>query len=548
MVPSIYINLEDDVSRIVTRLKREKAEELVLVCPKRCFLFNDSINLRLLKKQVDLLKKNVSILTMDEKGQTYAKEAGFEIKFLPKNTKTQPGFSDINLQKNSEEVHAEPRKTIALKKKTDSEPKAPAKIVKGKTKLASMVPSVTVSDHIFPSVSKEVHFEETKNSSHKALWVFLVLTIISALTVFFVVLPKADIIITPKSESLVRELEITFAESVKEVDAVRLVIPALKVSQTLEAQGKFQSQGKKSVGNPSSGSIKIYNFTGSPINLKANTTTLKVGSKSYTLSSDIVLLPPTKYKNSTTKEIDEQSLGEPVEIVAIEGGEDYNIPAGTRIEISNQVFGSRPQVLYAKAYTAITGGTTRYLSFVSEQDISKAQESLSLKALASLNEELQKSGSVLIEKSYTYEVTEFKTDKPAGTQTPNFEATLKLKIEGLTFKTEDLQKVVSERVGQTLSLNKELSLPSESKIEPKVKTLDLSTSYGVLSTRFEGKAWYKLELSDLSKDLVGKSPEEVNSIISKGLEVERVDITLAPSWQKQMPWWKNKIEVSTQKN
>lgn len=548
MVPSIYINLEDDVSRIVTRLKREKAEELVLVCPKRCFLFNDSINLRLLKKQVDLLKKRVSILTMDEKGQTYAKEAGFEIKFLPKNTKTQPGFSDINLQKNSEEVHTEPRKTIALKKNTDSEPKALIKVAKGKRKMATMVPSVTVSDHIFPSVSKEVHFEETKNSSHKALWVFLVLAVISALAVFFVVLPKADIVITPKSENLVRELEITFAESIKEVDAVRLVIPALKVSQTLEAQGKFQSQGKKSVGNPSSGSVKIYNFTGSPINLKANTTTLKVGSKSYSLNSDVVLLPQTKYKNATTKEVDEASLAEAMEITAVEGGEDYNIPAGTRIEISNQVFGSQPQVLYAKAYTAITGGTTRYLSFVSDQDITEAQESLRVKALAGLNEELQKSGAVLIEKSYTYEVTEFKTDKPSGTQTPNFEASLKLKIQGLTFKTEDLQKVVSERVGQTLSLNKELSLPSESKIEPKVKTLDLSTAYGVLSTRFEGKAWYKLELNDLSKDLVGKSPEEVNSIISKGLEVERVDITLAPSWQKQMPWWKNKIEVSTQKN
>jgi hypothetical protein len=346
---------------------------------------------------------------------------------------------------------------------------------------------------------------------------------------------------------LVRELEITYAESVKEVDVIKLVIPAVKVSQVLEVEGKFQSQGKKSVGNPSSGTIKIYNFTGSPINLKANTTTLKVGTKLYTLSSDVVLLPPTKYKNSTTKEVDEQSLGEPVEIIAVEGGEDYNIPAGTRIEISNQVFGSRPQILYAKAFTAITGGTTRYLSFVSEQGIAKAQEDLNAKALLDLNEKLKESGAVLIEKSYVFEVVEFKTDKTAGTQTPNFEAFLKLKIEGLTFKTEDLQTIVSERVGQTLSLNKELSTPTESIIEPKVKNLDLSTAYGVLSTRFEGKAWYKLDLSNLSESLTGKSPEEVNNIITSSMEVERVDITLAPSWQKKMPWWKNKITILSSK-
>jgi ABC-type transport system involved in Fe-S cluster assembly fused permease/ATPase subunit len=57
-IPSIYINLEDDVSKIITRLKAQSARQVVLVCPKRCFLFNDSINLRLLKKQVDLLGKD----------------------------------------------------------------------------------------------------------------------------------------------------------------------------------------------------------------------------------------------------------------------------------------------------------------------------------------------------------------------------------------------------------------------------------------------------------------------------------------------------------
>src|SRR5262245_33773212 len=94
MTPSIYINLEDDVSKIVTRLKHNRAAQVVLVCPKKCQLFADSINLRLLKKQADLLGKEVFILTMDEKGQMYAKEAGFGLKFLPKSM---PGrsFSDV---------------------------------------------------------------------------------------------------------------------------------------------------------------------------------------------------------------------------------------------------------------------------------------------------------------------------------------------------------------------------------------------------------------------------------------------------------------------
>src|SRR5271155_2915067 len=95
-IPSIYINLEDDVSKIVTRLKRQSSRQVVLVCPKKCFLFSDSINLRLLKKQGDLLGKEIFILTMDEKGQLYAQEAGFQLKFLPRS-RNSVGFSDIKI-------------------------------------------------------------------------------------------------------------------------------------------------------------------------------------------------------------------------------------------------------------------------------------------------------------------------------------------------------------------------------------------------------------------------------------------------------------------
>src|SRR3990167_6766132 len=95
MIRSIYLNLEDDIPKITARLKRERADEVVLVFPKKSFIFSDSINLRLLKKQVDLLGKKVHILTMDEMGQAYAKEAGFNLKFLPRARPAGGGFGDI---------------------------------------------------------------------------------------------------------------------------------------------------------------------------------------------------------------------------------------------------------------------------------------------------------------------------------------------------------------------------------------------------------------------------------------------------------------------
>src|SRR3989344_4695865 len=105
-IPSVYINLDDDVSKITARLKHLFAKQVVLVCPKRCFLFSDSINLRLLKKQAEVLDKELFILTMDEKGQLYAKEAGFKLKFLPK-ARPSKAFSDVKFSKRAVEEKSE---------------------------------------------------------------------------------------------------------------------------------------------------------------------------------------------------------------------------------------------------------------------------------------------------------------------------------------------------------------------------------------------------------------------------------------------------------
>src|ERR1035438_9385080 len=107
-LPSVYINLEDDVSKVLDRLRRHSSAQVVLVCPKRCLLFSDSINLRLLKKQADLIGKEVFILTMDERGQTYAKEAGFALKFLPKVSAGAVSVSDVRPMQRPEPLKQPP--------------------------------------------------------------------------------------------------------------------------------------------------------------------------------------------------------------------------------------------------------------------------------------------------------------------------------------------------------------------------------------------------------------------------------------------------------
>lgn len=588
MIPSIYINLEDDVSKIVERLKKESASEVVLVCPKRCFLFNDSINLRLLKKQTELLKKTVSILTMDERGQMYAKEAGFTLRFLPKNPKvksmsdigsgirpvkkTQPAqtigrhLTASETKKTADKIAAEAAKLLVkepvvplgleeIKQTAKRLSKAEAVLVESldePTKIAniSVVPKVNVQENIFPE-EIENRFKAEKTGFGLGKWIIglLLLAGVLAAALFLVILPKAQVILIPKNDILVRDLEISYGTSIKTADPTKLVLPGTQVAEDLQLKKTIDSQGKKEVGNRATGFVKIYNFTRLPLNLKAENTILSLNGKNYSLVNDVSQLKPTGYKNPRTKEVDESTLGDAVEIIAAEGGESYNLPAGTRLEISNKVLGSKPQLVYAKTDSPIDGGTSRYLSVVTDQDIAGAQQQLKDEGLAQVRNKLKNQGLVLPDDSYNLQVLQFNTDKPVGTQSPNFEADIKLKLTGLAVQESELKKLVFDRVNQTLSDNKTLDTNEGTyQLIYKNKQLDGNNQLGVLSVHFQGRVWYNLSetTSAMAKKLVNKTPAETSELLTKNSEIDRIDVILSPFWQKRLPFLSNNIQIKIQ--
>ena len=602
-LPSVYINLEDDVSKVIMRLRRHSSAQVVLVCPKRCLLFSDSINLRLLKKQADLLGKEVFILTMDERGQTYAKEAGFALKFLPKVSAGR-SVSDVRPMQRPEPpdhppIEEEPpaekespaeamsrlaKKIIApsffssvknLPQKESAQEAAP--ISPSPSQGGPVSPSqggqlepppaeystlpeaaavkvedrefepleVKSTESFFPAEIEEEYKDGQKKSAvPKIILGVLTLSIVVALLLYFIILPKAAVVVYPKTEVITRDMQISMSAAAQNIDVNKLILPAVKVGQTVNVSDKFQSQGQNQIGNKASGTVKIYNFTKVPISLKAATTVLTVGSKTYSLVNDVTALKPTQYTDARTKEVDPSSLGDSVDVAATAGGDDYNLPSGTRMEISNQVFGSRPLQLYAKTDSEITGGTTRYLSVILPDDVTKAEAQLQQEALAQVRQKLQESGEVLAEGSYSITVSQFSTDNPAGTQTPGFQGSLTANIVGLGFKQDDLDNLINQRIGQTLASNKTLQQPTPDESTYTIQNLDLNNLLATLQAHFQGLAVFGVDLNGVAGELKGKTAAQANDILNAKGEIQKVEITLAPVWQKTFPWFSQKISLT----
>jgi hypothetical protein len=311
-------------------------------------------------------------------------------------------------------------------------------------------------------------------------------------------------------------------------------LPAKKVSKIIPIEKSISTEGKKDVGSKAAGTVKIFNFTGKSLNLKAATTTLTVGTRTYVFASDQNGIKATPTKESSPNN---------AQIVATGGGEPYNLPAGTRIEISNQVFGNQPQVLYAQTDTPIVGGSSRFISVVTDEDITKAQATLKTQAIEELRSELKAQNIILPDDAFSSTLNDFTASSSVGNETPNFSVSGKVNIEGLGFDTTELVNMMRQRILSTLGAQVNLQDTSLDTIEYTIKDLNIQEGIMHLTVHYESKAIGQVSVNDLSSSISGKSKEQASEILLANDQVERVDIQLAPSWQSSIPRFKQKINI-----
>lgn len=555
---TVYISLEDDVAKIVKKIKEERSNELVLVFPRQSFLFSDSINLRLLKKQLDVLGKTASILTMDPKGQMFAEEAGFAIKHMPKTVRSS-SVADIRPRKPRQSA----KKTASpalddFKTKQVEEPTPPIVV-------ESSAPRVAVS-HQMPTavtnirtVTEEEQLEDLESIENVFLppdntrlelpqrrsyrkWVFgfFALSLIAVVAIVFVVLPSATIAVYSKPQPLSRDLDVTAEVNLTAPDSSRVAVPAVSVNETQTLSDTFQANGKKEVGSKAEGRVAIYNFTGNSINLRAGTTTLTVGDKKYYFKQDESGLRALSSPN-------DEANASVADIVAAEGGEGFNLPAGTRVEINNQVFGSQPQRLYAKTISQVVGGSSRFISVISAEDVNKSRDDLTKRMVAGINEKLKSKNIGLVEGAYTVNVVSFNTDKPEGSETPNFTADLQVTISGLAFDENALKEMIRQRMLMSMGKNRELQDLNSDKIVYKIKNLDQTAGLMQLGIHYESNATPSIDKDALVRQVVGKTKLEASELILANSDVDSVEIGLQPFWQRSLPRFTGKIQVEVKK-
>lgn len=508
----IYVDIEDDITSIIEKVKDSKLSIVALVPPKRIGVLQSVVNLKLLNRAASHSNKRIVLITSDNALTSLA--AGVLIP-VARNLQTKPEIPvALDSETDEEEIITGENVPAAAASTVPS-----AETPKNKGFAAALRPSsATSSDKTAKKSSNVPDFDKFRKRLFLSIGagVALILFLVWA----FVIAPSATIAITANT-NLVNIDQVLQLKPDATADPSQNVLPAT-VKQTKKSTSvDFDATGKKDVGEKATGDVKFTSDSFSAlvtgITIPAGTSLTSSGGKVYTTDAAVTLSIAGNTKT--------------VRATATERGEAYNGASG-------QVSGA-PSSVSAAFTSATAGGTDKTITVVSQTDIDKAKQQLQSQDANTIKAELQKqfgSDMLTISESFKAEVGDA-TSSPAVDQ----ETTGKAKLTSET--TYSLVGI--KRSDLKANFNAYLEKALDGKQDQKVYASgDNNASFnqftavnGGYTTKVTAQAQVGPQIDEnaLKKQLVDKRAGEIQQQLQSIDGIEDVNTTFFPAWITKTP-------------
>lgn len=454
----IFINTDEKLSRVLNRLKKETEEEVVFIIPKQAVILKNLNNLKKLKKKAKILKKKIKFVSNDPRmKKKKTKQVQTQIKTKNKPPKTRS-----------------PRKSAR------------------ENRLSSL--------------------------TNKAFIIFVFFVFILTSASLYLILPRADIIISPQKEPLIVSLSIIVDQNIQTNDLQTNKIPGtLKIAEEQSVK-RFEATGKRAINAKAHGLITVYN-----------------NSKAQVWREETRFEDPNGLIFKTLK-FEKIPYGtREVEVEAENPGPEYNIlPSTFTLPALKERKDPQYSLIHGKSEKAMTGGIKQETTFVSENDISQAQESLKQELREKLKTQI--SSDVFEEKILVQE-----SSVPANTQAHAFNINLKMSFSALIFKEQDLLDLIKQNLLVRISEDKELI--GQPEISSGQAEFFLSKGQMVIPVDVKQEVVWKIEPAKFKKQLAGKNKQEVEYLLTRQAGINLTKVNLWPFWVKKVPNSESRIKI-----
>ncbi len=546
----IYIDVEDDVTAIIGKIKASKEKIIALVPPKRAGILQSAVNLRLLDRMASTSHKHLVLITNNQALVALSAAAGIPV---AKNLQSKPELAEVSalsIDDDDDIIDGASLPVGELAKTADTETDSDSSVEAALGSLNIDDQTVATSSKaslgaaaVKQSVRPKTGIKVPNFSSFRKK-LFLGITggvlLIAFLVWANIFAPAATIVISAKTVSTPVSTIATLSGATP-TDVSKGKVQTVSQQLKKDLSVKFTATGTGQVGTKATGQVQFQNCkSDQAISIPAGTE-LSNSGKTYVTAATVVVPGGTGFACSAA------GVSAAVGITATDVGAGFNkATTGDTFSVSGY---SSTGTFYFKAVstTTMTGGDSREVTVVSDLDIQKATDALNALSTDDVKKQLTSqftNGEVIIPDSFTIERAAV-VSSPALKEEATAQATL---TSATTFTLTAIPKA---DVGLFLkeSLNKQLSGTTNQRIyntgidDVKIIGYNKGADATTVNITTTGQVGPDIDAAAIEEQAKGKKAGEVRAQLLAITGVEDVVVNFSFPWVTTIPSDLNKIDV-----
>lgn len=547
----IYIDVEDEITTIIDKVRSSQSKIVALVLPKRATTLQSAVNMKLLKRGADEGKKHLVLITSETGLLPLAAATGMyvaknlqskpEIPVVPHNAAAQAEDQEETVTLDDEPLNRQ-APVGDLARGAVISPTSPRSMPDSSAKNAAKPVAPVVGNIAGKKGGDKSKGMKVPNFNRfRKLIIFgsigLVL-LVFGLYMALSVMPKAKILVKTDSEAVSANVSLALSTKADAVDVDESLVPAKSQELQKTYTEQASATGQKNTGQKASGNIRIVNCNDDTVTLPAGTG-FSSGSSTF-ISQSGVSVPGSNFKSDGSCKEDGKAV---VSVVAQNPGASYNL-GSTTYSIANG-----PAKLKAEG-DSMTGGTDNITKVIQQSDIDNAKQKISSQDTSEIKRQMQNqltnSGYHAIVATFSAGTPTVTTSAKAGDPGDAVTVTEKVTYTMLGAKASDLEKVIKTAVEDDIDEKKQSIL--DYGLDDADYSTPSPTATGATTTmRVTVVAGPDLDIDNLTKQVAGKKSGDAKAIIKAYPGVTDVDISYSPFWVTSIPGKTSKITITIDK-
>lgn len=551
---TIYIDIDDEITGIIDKVRASDGRILALVLPKRASVFQSIVNMKLLKRSADNAKKHIVLITSEAGLLPLAGAVGLHV---AKTLQTKPEIPDAPLFDDHEET---------VEETADLPESLPITATAGDRSVGELAGLAITGDDVetlemeddepaeagvaaaaVPKVKKNKKLAVPNFDRFRMLLIVGVIALIALIVGLFfalTVLPKAVIAITTNASDVNVGFTMNLDTAAKALDPATATVPAKQVQSQKTSTQSAPATGQKNTGDKAKGSVTITNCSsdGGEIDVPAGTG-VSANGLTY-ITQGPAVLTTSSFSGKGACQSFPGITAATVSVTAQGGGANYNMSSGTAMKVAGFTN------VQAKASSDISGGTDNIVKVVSQTDIDSATQKMAAQDSISVKQDLQ---AQLNQTGYTAISATFAAGTPAITPSASVGSTVDtvtvtqvVTYTMLGVKQTDLKTLVDNDVKKQIDTSKQ-SILSEGLTDAKYRVVAATDTTAQVALQTVATAGPDLNIDNIKRESAGKKGGDIKSLIQSTPGVTDVKVKLSPFWVSSVPKKTTKITVTIAK-